>query len=78
LVHNSPILKDIGYYYEGFNAEEGADALLRATTEHDANKDSYGKLCDDFIKTRLVDNPINIDAHVSRLVHILNKKRRNT
>lgn len=78
LVHNSPILKNIGYYYEGFNAEDGADALLRATTEHDANKDSYGQICDDFIKTRLVDNPINIDAHVSRLVYILNKKRHST
>lgn len=76
LVHNSPFLKDVGYYYEGFNADDGANALLRAVTEHDANKDSYVKSCDAFIKTRLVDNPINIDAHISRLVKIIRDKRR--
>jgi Protein of unknown function (DUF2827) len=78
LVHNSPFMKNVGYYYEGFDAEDGASALLRAVTEHDLNHESYAKACDDFLNTRLVNNPVNIDAHVSRLVHILNKKRHST
>jgi hypothetical protein len=77
LVHNSPFLKDIGYYYEAFDAEDGAKALIRAATEHDTNTEFYAKQCDDLIKSRLIDNPINIDAHVSRLVRIIAEKRRN-
>jgi len=41
LIHNSEFLKDYGYYYETFEAEEGALALLRATGEHAVNLDAY-------------------------------------
>ena len=35
LIHNSEFLKDYGYYYDDFDAESGADALLSARAEHD-------------------------------------------
>ena len=41
LIHNSEFLKDYGYYYETFDAESGADALLRAFDTHDAGLDDY-------------------------------------
>jgi hypothetical protein len=69
-------MKGIGYYYEGFDAEAGAKALLQATTAHDERQADYAKQCDDYLYTKLVDNPVNVDAHVSRLVRILNEKRR--
>jgi hypothetical protein len=41
LIHNSEFLKDYGYYYEAFDAESGADALLRAFDTHDRDLDAY-------------------------------------
>lgn len=34
LIHNSAFLKDYGYYYEDFNPESGAAALIRAHATH--------------------------------------------
>ena len=39
LVHNSEIMKDCGYYYEGFNITDGAEALKRAIRTHDTNEE---------------------------------------
>jgi hypothetical protein len=41
LVHNSEFLKGYGYYYKDFDAESGADALLRAYTEHNDQLEDY-------------------------------------
>lgn len=41
LVHNSPFLKDVGYYYEGFDIDDGVRALTRAVSEHDENLPTY-------------------------------------
>jgi hypothetical protein len=41
LIHNSEFLRDYGYYYPDFDAEGGADALLRAFDEHDRNLEDY-------------------------------------
>ncbi len=41
LIHNSEFLKDYGYYYGDFDAESGADALLRAYDDHDAGLADY-------------------------------------
>jgi hypothetical protein len=36
LVHNSEFIRELGYWYPGFDAEEGGRALLRAFAQHDA------------------------------------------
>jgi hypothetical protein len=41
LIHNSEFLKEYGYYYEDFDAESGANALLRAYAEHDGRLEEY-------------------------------------
>jgi hypothetical protein len=41
LIHNSHLIGDCGYRYEGFDCEEGGLALQRAYAEHDANLDAY-------------------------------------
>ncbi len=46
LVHNSEFLRDVGYYYESFDADSGGEALIRALTEHDHNLPAYRARCD--------------------------------
>jgi len=57
LVHNSEFLKDVGYYYEPFDAQSGADALERALEEHDARHDAYIEACHETLWKVSPDNP---------------------
>lgn len=41
LVHNAHLCKDCGYYYDGFNVDEGREQLLYAMTEHDKHLEEY-------------------------------------
>ena len=43
LVHNADMIKDAGYYYDGFNISEGANQLKKALEDHDKNQDKYIK-----------------------------------
>ena len=49
LVHNSPFLKDVGYYYEGFDIDDGVRALARAVSEHDENISTYREKASRFL-----------------------------
>ena len=63
LIHNSPFLKDYGYYYEDFNAESGAAALLRAFDEHDQNLDAYRRNNQTLFARLDPASPANIALH---------------
>lgn len=41
VLHNAWICKDIGYYYEGNNIEQGADILKNIIETHDSNIENY-------------------------------------
>ena len=43
IVHNAHLCKDVGYYYEGFNYDEGAEILKNAILTHDTNVEEYIK-----------------------------------
>jgi hypothetical protein len=43
IVHNAHLCKDVGYYYDGFNYEEGGNILLDVINNHDKNADEYLK-----------------------------------
>lgn len=43
IVHNGSLCKDVGYYYEQFNYEEGGDLLLNVISNHDNDIDEYVK-----------------------------------
>ena len=75
LVHNSAALKDVGYYYEGFDAQSGADALICAATQHDATAAEYAAQCDAFLARSAIDNPVNVAAHVEPLLALLAANR---
>jgi hypothetical protein len=41
LVHDSAMLREYGYFYQPFDAQDGARALLRALETHDAERPAY-------------------------------------
>lgn len=41
LIHNAHLCSDLGYYYPDNRADLGADRVLKAIREHDADADSY-------------------------------------
>ncbi len=41
LVHNTEMIRDLGYFYPGFDAGKGRDELLRAMRMHDAGAEAY-------------------------------------
>lgn len=43
IVHNASLCKDVGYYYEGFNFEMGAEMVKNAILTHDDNVEEYTK-----------------------------------
>jgi hypothetical protein len=41
IVHNANLCKDVGYYYDGYNYEEGGDILKNVILTHDENVAKY-------------------------------------
>lgn len=75
LVHNSPWLKSVGYYYEGFDAEQGGRRLREAARLHDQRVDDYDREASALLAFVDIANPRNVDAHVRRLFELLRHKR---
>ena len=70
------MIKDAGYYYEGFNVSQGAEQLKIALADHDSNLDQYAKnskkVLDRYVSTnknivdtytKLIDNLFNPGTH---------------
>lgn len=72
LVHNVPALRDAGcgYFYGGFDAIAGGEALLRAMTEHDGRLDEYAAAADAFLSTVLAKAPANVAAHCAAIAQL--------
>lgn len=56
IVHNASLCKDVGYYYEGFNFEMGAEMVKKAIFTHDENVEEYTKRNRDVIGRYLPSN----------------------
>jgi len=63
LVHNSEFLTEFGYYYQSFDADSGAEALVRALTEHDQNLSTYRQDCARLLERVNATAPATIVAH---------------
>lgn len=68
LIHNSSFLRDYGYYYPDFDAQQGGDALLHALDYHDDNLEDYRADVAELIETVSPYNPAHIAAHEALLV----------
>lgn len=63
MVHNHHLCSDIGYYYEGFDIERGAELLSEAIHHHDEQWESYRDRNRLIINQYLPTNPELIDAY---------------
>ncbi|MDU8924343.1 DUF2827 family protein [Pasteurellaceae bacterium LIM206] len=61
LVHNSTFLpKGVGYYYDQFDAFEGANVLLNVIENHDKHHDEYVKRANEYLESLHPLNPVNM------------------
>ena len=70
LVHNSPWLKDAGYYYPGFDAAEGGQQLRQAARSHDEQLDDYRARSRRVFAEVDTFNSANVDAYAVRLLSL--------
>jgi len=67
LIHNSEMLRDVGYYYESFNTKDGARAVIDAITNHDKNFENYKQKTKYLFEHLSIYNKSNIDYHIQAL-----------
>ena len=70
LIHNSKILENAGYYYEGINIDEGAFKLDSALSKHD--KAEYKKKANKVLKNFDYNNEKNIKMYNNLLKNVIN------
>jgi hypothetical protein len=70
LIHNSPWLKEAGYYYQGFDAREGASQLQRAAMWHATDLSDYRARSQCVFDAVDPFNQCNLDAYAARLLHV--------
>lgn len=63
VLHNAPMCKDLGYYYEGSDTVDGAAKLDYILTEHDKNIDAYNDRNDKVLMRYYADNPKLVKAY---------------
>ena len=68
LVHNSPWLGDLGYYYDGSDVAAAASAIMRARQIHDEGLDRYRASADALIARLSPTHGDNRSAYARRLV----------
>lgn len=72
LIHNSTFLpRGVGYYYEGFDAFDGAKVLLEVIEHHDRNHDAYVKRANEYLDSLLPNNPMNIYLYEKEIKRLL-------
>lgn len=68
LIHNSPLFRDVGYYYEASDVAGGASMLLQAIASHDDNLTAYQSAARALIDSLAPQARANIDAYARRLI----------
>jgi hypothetical protein len=56
VLHNAPMCKDLGYYYEGSDTVKASKILNHILTEHDKNVDEYNERNDKVLQRYHIDN----------------------
>ena len=63
LVHNSPMIKDAGYYYPDFEIKKGAKALQKAIETHESRSKEYDEISKKTVWNYSSKNPKNIKGY---------------
>jgi hypothetical protein len=67
LIHNSHLIGECGYRYQGFDCEEGGLALQRAFAGHDAQLDDYRHTANGFLRGLYPENDGNVRIYSDAL-----------
>ncbi|MFC6790131.1 DUF2827 family protein [Methylobacterium komagatae] len=68
LIHNSPLFKEAGYYYEASDVTAGAQALRQAIETHDDDLDAYSERAKGVVDALSPSARLNVDHYARRLV----------
>lgn len=71
IIHNAHLCKDVGYYYDGFNFEEGSEVLKRVILTHDDNAEEYMKRNRSVIHKYLPTNKYLQEQYISLINKLL-------
>lgn len=71
LIHNSDLLQDCGYRYQGFDCEEGGMVLIDAWQTHDAELAAYFDRARRYLHLLDPANPANIQIYTDALLLVL-------
>jgi hypothetical protein len=77
VLHNAWMCKDLGYYYEGQNIQEGSKMLDKIMLEHDDNMEEYKKQTEKVIERYSVHNPELIKTYDRLIENVFNGKTEN-
>jgi hypothetical protein len=70
VLHNAPLCKDLGYYYENSDTVSAAKQLDYILTEHDKDIDAYNERNDKVLMRYYADNPKLVKTY-DKLIHNL-------
>ena len=77
LVHNASLMKDGGYYYDEFDADEGKKQLLYAINEHDKNLEEYEEKSKKVLDKYLPTNKKSIEIYDKLIDNLMKQKKTN-
>jgi len=72
VLHNAPMCKDLGYYYEGSDTVEASKMLNYILTEHDKNIDEYNEKNDVVLQRYHIDNEDVIKTYDMLIENLFN------
>jgi len=72
VLHNAPLCKDLGYYYEGSDTVEGSKQLNYILTEHDNNLVEYHERNDKVLQRYHADNEMIVETYDKMIYNLFN------
>ena len=72
VLHNAPMCKDLGYYYENSDTVDGAKQLDYILTEHDKNIDAYNERNDKVLMRYYADNMKLVKTYDKLIYNLFN------
>jgi hypothetical protein len=72
VLHNAPLCKDLGYYYEGSDTVEGSKQLNYILTEHDNNLAEYHERNDKVLQRYHADNEMIVETYDKMIYNLFN------
>jgi hypothetical protein len=73
ILHNAPMCKNIGYYYNRFDGDNAAKKLSWILKNHDKNLDNYNEVNKKILFSYDADNEININTYDNLLKTLIKK-----